>query len=295
MPNQRSFSFVQLDVFASRPLEGNPLAVFTDGRGLTDTEMQAVAREMNLSETTFILPREPHVEREHGTRVRIFTVTEELPFAGHPTLGTAAVIRAASGIDHVCLQLGVGMVPVSFRPDAEGTYGEMCQRDPEFGAIHDPDTVAAATGVPAAAIARDVPIQTVSTGVPFTIVPMRDLAAIRDLRVDLPRAAEYLKDGSGGFFYWVTRETVNPEASLHARMIFYAGDDPATGSAAGCCASWAVAHGWVASGQKALIEQGLECNRASSIFVRAERRSDQIVNVHVGGHTVEVARGELFI
>jgi len=85
------------------------------------------------------------------------------------------------------------------------------------------------------------------------------------------------------------------DASLHARMIFYAGDDPATGSAAGCCASWAVAHGWVASGQKALIEQGLECNRASSIFVRAERRSDQIVNVHVGGHTVEVARGELFI
>ena len=291
----RRFSFIQLDVFASRPLEGNPLAVFTDGRGFTDAEMQAVAREMNLSETTFIVPRERQVEREHGIHVRIFTISQELPFAGHPTLGTAAVINAATGSDEVRLQLAAGIVPVSFRSETEGAFGEMRQRDPEFGAIHEPTEVAAATGVPVDAISRDVPIQTVSTGLPFTIVPMRNLAAVRDLKIDLSRASEYLKRCSGGFFYWATRETIDPAARLHTRMIFYSGDDPATGSAAGCCAAWAVAHGWLAPDQSALIEQGIECKRPSRIVVRAEWQGDRVVNVRVGGHTVEVARGELFL
>jgi trans-2,3-dihydro-3-hydroxyanthranilate isomerase len=271
------------------------LAVFTDGRGLSDTEMQAIAREMNLSETTFILPRQPAEELERGTHVRIFTVAEELPFAGHPTLGTAAVIHAATGAEQVRLQLAVGVVPVTFRPGEEGTFGEMRQRDPEFGAMHDRHEVADATGVPVEALACDVPIQTVSTGVPFTIVPMQDLAAIQGLHMDVARAGDYLQRCRGGFFYWVARETVDPLAKLHTRMIFYGGEDPATGSAAGCCASWAVKHGWVASNESALIEQGIECNRASRIFVQAERQGDQVVNVRVGGFTVEVARGELFL
>ena len=117
--NLRRFPFVQLDVFTSRPFEGNSLAVFPDGRGLSDPQMQALAREMNLSETTFILPREQSVEQERGVRVRIFTVQEELPFAGHPTLGTAFWLRGSTGGNKVALELNVGKVPVDFRKKQE--------------------------------------------------------------------------------------------------------------------------------------------------------------------------------
>src|SRR5271168_1239835 len=115
---QCRLAMTQWDVFSSRPLEGNSLAVFSDGRGLTDAEMQSIAREMNLSETTYILPRDPAVERERGIRVRIFTVQEELPFAGHPTLGTAFAIRGKSGADKITLELNVGKVPVHFEDSA---------------------------------------------------------------------------------------------------------------------------------------------------------------------------------
>jgi trans-2,3-dihydro-3-hydroxyanthranilate isomerase len=125
----RRLRMVQLDVFASRPLQGNPLAVFLDGRGLSDAEMQALAREMNLSETTFVLPRDAETERTRGVRVRIFTVQEEIPFAGHPTLGTAFALRAERGGDEVALELGVGLVPVRFEARADGQpFGEMTSK-----------------------------------------------------------------------------------------------------------------------------------------------------------------------
>src|SRR5436309_3589449 len=116
----RSYEFVQLDVFTRMPLTGNPLAIFTDARGLTDREMQALAREMNLSETTFILPREPEVEAQQGKRVRIFTVEEELPFAGHPTLGTALYLHntGASRADEIVLDLNVGKIGIRFTVDS---------------------------------------------------------------------------------------------------------------------------------------------------------------------------------
>src|SRR5438309_8740668 len=124
---KRRLSFISVDVFTAVPLEGNQLAVFTDGRGLSDAEMQAIAREMNLSETTFVLPRDPAVERERGVRVRIFTVGEELPFAGHPTLGTAMVLRKAKASE-VVLELNVGKVPVRFvETPGQPVFGEMTQ------------------------------------------------------------------------------------------------------------------------------------------------------------------------
>ena len=130
----RRLSFVQLDVFSSRRFEGNPLAIFLDGRGLSDQEMQALAREMNLSETTFILPRESSVEREHGVRVRIFTVQEELPFAGHPTLGTAFQLRGSTRGKEIVLDLNAGKVPVNFEEKpGQPVFGEMTQFDPKFG------------------------------------------------------------------------------------------------------------------------------------------------------------------
>src|SRR5213596_4361865 len=109
-----SYEFVQLDVFTQTPLTGNPLAIFTDARGLSDQQMQALAREMNLSETTFILPREPQIEAQEGKRVRIFTVTEELPFAGHPTLGTALYLYSTAATREIVLDLKVGKIDVQF-------------------------------------------------------------------------------------------------------------------------------------------------------------------------------------
>jgi trans-2,3-dihydro-3-hydroxyanthranilate isomerase len=292
----RRFPFVQLDVFSSRPFEGNSLAVFPDGRGLSDQHMQALAREMNLSETTFILPREKAVERERGVRVRIFTVQEELPFAGHPTLGTAFCLRGSTGVDHVALELNVGKVPVHFqKTSGEPLFGEMTQAEPKFGPAHDRETVVRATSLRDGDIDPSLPIQTVSTGLTFTIVPLRGLEAIRRLQVDLKSAGEYLeRSGGGKFFYFVTRETVDPTARLHARMLFYNGEDPATGSAAGCAAAWMAANSVAQPDERVLIEQGVEMLRPSRIFVRASRVDDRVVNVRVGGNAVEVLRGEVF-
>jgi len=301
---------VQVDVFTDRALTGNSLAVFLDGRGLSTEQMQALAREMNLSETTFILPGDAATEKDRGVRVRIFTVQEELPFAGHPTLGTAFVLRGQAGApassDEVQLDLNVGTVPVRFtEAPSQPVFGEMTQRDPEFGAVHDAEAIARLTNLGVADFDDSAPIQTVSTGLPFTMVALRSLTAVQKVRVDLDRAGEYLARIGGKFLYFVCRETVDPKARLHARMIFYNGDDPATGSAAGCCAAWMVAHGVAASDEQVLIEQGLEMQRPSRIFVRAtkqdsrpdhrqnNRRDNQVANVRVGGNCVEVLRGEV--
>jgi len=295
MSSLRRFPFTQLDVFTLRALEGNPLAVFPDGSGLSDDEMQAIAKEMNLSETTFILPRDPAAEKERGVRVRIFTVQEELPFAGHPTLGTAFALRGNSGAREIRLELNVGTIPVRFE-DTPGqpSFGEMTQNDPVFGQIHDLKKVAEATGVPSDDINSNFPIQTVSTGVPFTVLPLRGLEQIRRLQINQAQATEYLSAFGGKFFFCVTRETVDPEARLHARMLFYNGEDPATGSASGCAAAWMVQHGIAQPDERALIEQGVEMKRPSRIFVRASRGNGRVVNVRVGGNVVEVLRGELF-
>lgn len=291
----RKLSLVQVDVFTDRALTGNALAVVLDGRGLTAEQMQALARETNLSETTFILPGDAVTEKTRGVRVRIFTVQEELPFAGHPTLGTAFVIHGQSGAADVRLDLNVGTVPVGFTQPSSSplAFGEMTQKDPEFGAIHDLEAVASATGLSVRGFDSAAPIQTVSTGVPFTIAMVRSLKVLQGLRLDFNRAAEYLSRSGGKFFYFVSRETVDPKARLHARMIFYNGEDPATGSAAGCCAAWMVRHGVAASEEQVMIEQGLEVHRPSSIFVRATKRDNQVINVRVGGNCVEVLRGEI--
>ncbi len=257
--------------------------------------MQTLAREMNLSETTFIFPRDAATERERGVRVRIFTVQEELPFAGHPTLGTAFALRGTSGAAEVALDLKAGKIPVRFEENAGApVFGEMRQNDPEFGPAHDREAVVRAAGLRDGDIDPSLPIQTVSTGLPFTVVPLRGLTVMERLQVDAKGSAEYLQRSGGRFFYFVCRETVDPAARLHARMIFYNGEDPATGSAAGCAAAWMVAHGVVQPEERVLIEQGVEMKRPSRIFVRAARDRDRVVNVRVGGNAVEVLRGEVF-
>jgi trans-2,3-dihydro-3-hydroxyanthranilate isomerase len=290
----RRLPFVQLDVFSNRLFEGNPLAVFLDGRGLSDEEMQALAREMNLSETTFILPREAAVESTRGVRVRIFTVQEELPFAGHPTLGTAFQLRGSTGMREVALDLNVGKVPVRFEEKpGQPVFGEMTQIDPKFGERHDREAVVRACGLVDGDIDPSLPIETVSTGVAYTVVPIRGLKIMSALHVDMRGSQEYLDRSEGKFFYFVCRETVDPAAKLHARMMFYNGEDPATGSAAGCAAAWMVAHEVARADERVLIEQGVEMKRPSRIFVRASRKDDRVVNVRVGGNVVEVLRGEV--
>jgi trans-2,3-dihydro-3-hydroxyanthranilate isomerase len=295
MATTRRLPFTQFDVFTTRALEGNPLAVFPDGSGLSGGEMQAIAREMNLSETTFILPRDAETERKRGVRVRIFTVQEELPFAGHPTLGTAFALRGDSGAPEIKLELNVGTIPVVFEESpGQPAFGEMTQADPVFGQTHDRKKISEVTGIPIEDLHPDLPIQTVSTGVPFTILPLGSLAAIRRLQINQAQSSEYLQASGGKFFFCVSRETVDPAARLHARMLFYNGEDPATGSASGCAAAWMLAHKVAQPDERVMIEQGVEMKRPSRIFVRASRPNDRVVNVRVGGNVVEVLRGELF-
>ncbi len=292
---KRRLPFVQVDVFTSVPLEGNQLAVFADGSSLSDAEMQAIAKETNLSETTFILPRDAATERERGVRVRIFTTTEELPFAGHPTLGTAMVLRGNGGAEEIALDLNVGRIPVRFSTRDGLPFGLMTQRDPEFKSKHSREDVARAAGLAVNDIADDLPIQTVSTGNAFAIVPLKSLSALQNLSPTWANLKIYLDKSDAKFFYFVSRETVNPEARLQSRMIFYNGEDPATGSAAGPCAAWAVQYGVVPADQQVLMEQGVEMKRRSRIFFSAGRNDGKIVNVRVGGHVAEVARGEFIL
>lgn len=294
--SNRSIAFTQFDVFTTERLSGNALAVVHDANGLDAGDMQALARETNLSETTFVFRRDAATEREHGVRVRIFTVREELPFAGHPTLGTAFFLRGNTQAPEISLDLNVGRVPVRFE-DGPGQppFGEMTQVDPKFGSIHDRETVVRAVGLKDGDIDPSLPVQTVSTGLAYIVVPLRGLSTIQQLQLDAKGSNEYLSKADGKFFYFVTRETVDPTARLHARMIFYNGEDPATGSAAGCAAAWMTAHAVARPGERVLIEQGVEMKRPSRIFVRADKADNRVVNVRVGGNAVEVGRGEFFL
>jgi trans-2,3-dihydro-3-hydroxyanthranilate isomerase len=289
----RTFRFVTIDVFTREPLAGNYLAVFTDARGLSNEQMQALARETRLPETTFVFPQAAAVEKQSGVKVRIFTVEEELPFAGHPTLGTAFVVRGKKAATEIVLDLKVGKIPVRFHQREGATFGEMKQRDPTFGSVHAAEDVARASGLKLDEIDTRWPIQTVSTGLPQAIVPVRSLAAIRGIQFEWPRAAEYLAKTDARFFYFVTRETEDRNCTLHARMLFYGGEDPATGSAGGNTVSWMVEHGIIAPEEHAIIEQGLEMKRPSKIFVRAAKRNQRVCDVRVGGYAVEVMRGEV--
>jgi trans-2,3-dihydro-3-hydroxyanthranilate isomerase len=304
MMSRGTYEVVQLDVFTQTPLAGNQLAVFTDARGLSDGEMQALAREMNFSETTFILPRDAATEDRNGKKARIFTVAEELPFAGHPTLGTALYLRTlerdSKKSDEITLDLRVGKIPVRFDSSSENAgrervdgrvFGEMRQRDPEFGTTLSREKVAAAIGVGVEELASEWPVQVVSTGLPFAIVPFRSLETT-NIRFSFTQAAAELLEPTGArFFYFLSPQRREGRLEARARMIFYNGEDPATGSAAGCAASWMVRHGVAKPDEQVVIRQGVEMHRPSEIHVRASREGDRVTNVRVGGYAVEILRG----
>jgi trans-2,3-dihydro-3-hydroxyanthranilate isomerase len=302
----RIYDFTQMDVFAERALEGNALAIFTDARGLSADEMQAIARETNLSETTFILPRDPEVEHERGVHVRIFLTTEEVPFAGHPTLGTATWLYLnhpiLRGAEKITLDLGIGPITVSFQPPQHGesgVFGTMRQSDPIFGEAitksEDRAALAAALNLTIDDLAPDLPAQIVSTGMSFCIVPLRSLEVASRLRIVPQDARRYLDRIGAKFFYCITPANANSGADWHARMRFDTGEDPATGSASGCTIAYLVRHGLASSEQSIVIEQGIEMLRPSRIHVSAALENNIVTKVFVGGRTIPVASGRLFL
>ena len=299
-----TLDYFVVDAFTTEPLGGNPLAVVMNTCGLATERMQSIAREFNLSETTFVERRPAEIERVEGVRVRIFTPREELPFAGHPTLGTAAVLKAdAPEIVHgdtVTLALKVGSVPVRFeesKTGSAGLFGEMTQRDPEFGAELDPEIVARLAGLAADDIDPALPPQVVSTGTAFAIVALRSQAALERLKVNQDEAVEWLKERGARWFY-VLAPSVDEKlegVEFRARMQFYGGEDPATGSAVGCAIAYLVSRGAVASATRVHVRQGVEMGRPSDLFLSARKEFGKVSDVRVAGSTVLVAKGQLFL
>jgi trans-2,3-dihydro-3-hydroxyanthranilate isomerase len=303
MANRRYLSVTELDyfvvdVFTDTALTGNPLAVVMNTCGLVTEQMQAIAREFNLSETSFIERRPAAIEEAEGVRVRIFTTKEELNFAGHPTLGTASVLklRAPETVreEAVTLALNVGAVPVYFAGETASLFGEMRQRDPEFGAELASAEVARLIGLSFDDLDPTLPPQIVSTGTAFAIVALRSADALARLEVRQQEAAAWLRARNARWFY-VLGPTGNAAPLYSARMQFNGGEDPATGSAAGCAIAYLVHRGAVASGQRIHVRQGVEINRQSELFLSARIESEMVTDVRVGGGTVLVANGKLFL
>lgn len=288
-----------VDVFSHSPLEGNPLAVVMNTSGLSTGQMQAVAREFNLSETTFVERRDAAVEQTEGVRVRIFTTQEELQFAGHPTLGTASVLKLTAPETlrggTITLAENVGPIPVKFQGDTLSS--EMTQRDPEFGVELDRAEVARLCGLQPEDLDPEADPQIVTTGTAFAIVMVRSVEALGRLRVLEEESTTWLRSRGARWFYVMA--PVGPASEdgprFRARMQFNGGEDPATGSAAGCAISYLVRRAIAPSGVQIHVRQGVEIGRPSDLYLSAKAEDARVTDVRVGGSTVLVAKGQLFL
>jgi trans-2,3-dihydro-3-hydroxyanthranilate isomerase len=286
-----------VDVFAEEKYAGNQVAVFRNASGLSSDTMQKLAKEMGFSETTFLLS---DAEREGGYDVRIFTPAAEVPFAGHPTLGTAYVIRheiIRKLVPQVILNLQVGQVSVAFERQANG--GDIVWMTPKeavFGEMFDPREIARLLTVNADDIDGDFPIQAVSTGLPFVLLPLRNLDAVKRAAVIKDKWLDWVKDRQAKMLFVFCREVVHPGNHIHARAFAdYYGvpEDPATGSANSCFAAYLVKHRYFGTDRIDIhVEQGYEIGRASLIYLRAKEHNGRI-DVNVGGKVIMVARAEL--
>lgn len=280
-----------VDVFTERRYAGNQLAVVESRGELSDTEMQRIAAEMDYSETTFI----ESFDASGGYDVRIFTPAEEIPFAGHPTLGTAAVLRERTAEDgdrasDIALDLPVGTIPVRTERDGERETLWMIQQQPEFGERLDREPVAAALSLSMDDLSGAYPVQVVSTGLPTIIVPLTGRTALEAATIDQSAYDALVESRDAKNVFVFCDEPRNDENDLAARMFAPYHDvpeDPATGSANGCLAGYLAAHD---SDSVALrVEQGYEMGRPSLLHLRADSEE----TVEVGGSVVRVATGEL--
>jgi trans-2,3-dihydro-3-hydroxyanthranilate isomerase len=289
-------TFHIVDVFAEARYAGNQLAVFRNAAGLSDTEMQRIAREVNFSETTFILSDD---QRDGRYDVRIFTPVAEVPFAGHPTLGTASVIRRViigQPVERVTLNLKTGPIPVDFeRQSNGGDIAWMTPKDAVFGDVIEPSEIAPLLSIAEGDIDPDFPAQSVSTGIPFILVPLRSLDAVKRAGAVKDRWLQWVEDRDAKSPFVFCREPVDPGNHIHARMFApYYGvtEDPATGSANCCFAAYLVRHRYFHTSEiHVRVEQGYEIGRPSLIYLRAKERNGGI-DVNVGGRVFFVARGE---
>ena len=286
-------TFYIVDVFAERKYAGNQLAVFRNAGALSSDEMQKIAREINFSETTFILADAP---RDGGFDVRIFTPREEVPFAGHPTIGTAHIIhtRILQGkADTVALNLQVGQIPVAFGQDG---FSWMKQIQPTFGPQHDPVPLAAVLSLDDAEIDERFPIEEVSTGLPFFIVPLKHLAALKRAKVQQERYFDLIRTtvAKGILVFCPEPHEAHNDISVRVFVDYFGvPEDPATGSANGCLAGYLVQHRYFGRDKINIrSEQGYEIGRPSLLLLKAER-NDAGIDIFVGGQSVLVARGEL--
>jgi len=302
----RSYRYIHLDVFTDRPLSGNQLAVFLDGRGLSADAMQAIAKEMNFSESAFVLPAE---QNDTDFRVRIFTPAAEIAMAGHPTVGTAfALARSGTiepGRDRVVFGLGIGPTPVSFTwQDDEMTFAWMTQGLPEFGVpIPDPSGAAAALHLPSAAVAgTGLPVQTVSCGVPFLFVPLATRRAVDSASLDAEAYERFLRAAHLEELpvFLFSSETAGDKATVYSRMfapMLGIAEDPATGVASGPLGCYLVRHKVVPAERAGsmLSLQGVKMGRPSQIHIAVGAKNGEILNVRIGGQSVVAGEGTLYL
>ena len=288
--------FYIVDVFAESRLSGNQLAVFRDSAKLSTASMQKVAQEMHYSETTFITSEEPH---NGGYDVRVFTPGYELPFAGHPTLGTAYVVQSqiiGKPAGKVVLNMEVGQIPVTFSyRDGAPDVLWMKQKNPTFGRTFSREGIAKILGLKASDIDSKFPVRLVSTGVPFVVVPLTGLNAIKGIEVDRAGLAKLFKETGTTVILLFSPETYSKENDLNVRVLGLPDiipEDPATGSGNGCLAAYLIREGYLGRDSVDIrVEQGYEIKRKSLLLLRAKKTSAGI-DVNVGGRVQFVASGE---
>jgi trans-2,3-dihydro-3-hydroxyanthranilate isomerase len=274
-----SLRYVVADVFTNRPLAGNQLAVFTDGRDVDDATMQALAREMNFSETVFVLP----ASQGGHARIRIFTPATELPFAGHPVLGSAFVLAAPLQLGEILLETGAGIVPVVLERDGPRiTFGWMSQPVPDWEPFAAAGAVLELLGVES-----ELPVELYHLGPGHAFIALRAAGAVGKLTPDFGALARTTSVGVNCF----ARDGVGWKTRMFAPSDGVA-EDPATGSAAGPLAMHLARHGWIGFGEEIEISQGVEVGRPSKLHARVFGEGDRIERVEVGGSAVIVARGE---
>src|SRR5579863_4261686 len=304
---QRQAKFTLIDVFNSRPFGGNQLAVFSDAAGLSDSEMQTLAHEMNFSESTFVTASDdPGVVR----RVRIFTPRREVPMAGHPTVGTTWVLASHGQIllksarTDATLQLGIGPVRVTIESkDAKPEFVWMAHREAEFGAKRrDHGRIAKALGINASDIRDDLPIQIVSTGFPFVMVPIRTLDALAKCTSNAGPIGALFEPAEWAplIYMFVVVANESGEFSVRARMFAPhdgIAEDPATGSAAAPFGAYAATYGLINPAPKAsfMINQGVEMGRPSEIHVEVARKDNGAFGIRIGGRCAIVGEGAMFL
>jgi trans-2,3-dihydro-3-hydroxyanthranilate isomerase len=277
----RTFRYVVVDVFTDVPLAGNQLAVFTDARDLTSEEMQLLARETNLSETVYVLPP---TSADADVRIRIFTPTLELPFAGHPTLGTAFVLGGPLSKIVIRLETGSGVIPVELERDGPRiAFGRMDQPIPNIEPVTDPAPIFDALGVSGSGL----PVERYDLGPGHLYVELGSPEEVAALRPDIAALAQATQDGVNCFARDGERWKTRMFAPNHGVV-----EDPATGSAAGPLAVHLARHGRIRFGEQIEIKQGAEINRPSTLYAEAHGSADEIQRVVVGGCAVTVARGQ---